>query len=89
MRRSPGPIFCHTTTTIPCAVMSMSEEMGKTPVVVKDVAGFLVNRILGPYLDEAVRMFASGVEVERVVRELVLVAEAHIWPICLRPFSVS
>jgi len=35
-------------------------HLGKTPVVVKDVAGFLVNRLLGPYLDEALRLFGEG-----------------------------
>ena len=37
-------------------------DLGKTPVVVADVAGFLVNRVLGPYLDEAVRLVESGVD---------------------------
>ncbi|MCL4163566.1 UNVERIFIED_CONTAM: hypothetical protein GTU68_061353, partial [Idotea baltica] len=36
--------------TIACAY---ALRLGKTPVVVADVAGFLVNRLLGPYLDEA------------------------------------
>ncbi len=39
---------------------ALALRLGKTPVVVKDVAGFLVNRVLGPYLDEAVRLFAGG-----------------------------
>jgi len=37
-------------------------DLGKTPVVVADVAGFLVNRLLGPYLDEALRLFENGAE---------------------------
>ncbi|MFT5286490.1 MAG: 3-hydroxyacyl-CoA dehydrogenase/enoyl-CoA hydratase/3-hydroxybutyryl-CoA epimerase [Planctomycetota bacterium] len=37
-------------------------DIGKTPVVVKDVAGFLVNRLLGPYLDEALRLFENGAD---------------------------
>jgi 3-hydroxyacyl-CoA dehydrogenase/enoyl-CoA hydratase/3-hydroxybutyryl-CoA epimerase len=40
-------------------------------VIVKDVAGFLVNRILGPYLDEAVRLFLDGADVQKVDRLLV------------------
>ncbi|MCC7012723.1 MAG: enoyl-CoA hydratase/isomerase family protein [Planctomycetes bacterium] len=40
--------------------------LGKTPVVVRDVAGFLVNRVLGPYLDEAVRLYELGLEPERI-----------------------
>jgi len=41
-------------------------KLGKTPVVVGDVAGFLVNRLLGPYLDEALRLYDSGVEPKRI-----------------------
>lgn len=41
-------------------------DLGKTPLVVRDVAGFLVNRLLGPYLDEAVRLFEDGADVARV-----------------------
>ncbi len=48
------------------ATARLALALGKTPVVVKDVAGFLVNRLLGPYLDEAVRFLSEGVEPERV-----------------------
>ncbi len=41
-------------------------RLGKTPVVVADVAGFLVNRLLGPYLDEALRLYDGGVEPKRI-----------------------
>jgi len=47
-------------------VASLATRMGKTPVVVKDVAGFLVNRLLGPYLDEAVRLFVAGADPEEL-----------------------
>jgi 3-hydroxyacyl-CoA dehydrogenase/enoyl-CoA hydratase/3-hydroxybutyryl-CoA epimerase len=40
------------------------QRIGKFPVVVKDRPGFLVNRILLPYLLEAVRLFAGGADVE-------------------------
>ena len=39
------------------------QRMGKLPVVVRDRPGFLVNRILLPYLLEAVRLFEAGAEV--------------------------
>ncbi|MBE7495854.1 MAG: enoyl-CoA hydratase/isomerase family protein [Verrucomicrobiaceae bacterium] len=42
------------------------QRLGKTPVVVKDSPGFLVNRILVPYLMEAVRLHESGVPVKDI-----------------------
>ena len=47
-------------------VAALSLRLGKTPVVVKDVSGFLVNRLLGPYLDEALRLWSQGVGVGRL-----------------------
>ena len=47
-----------------CAALAL--DLGKTPVVVRDVAGFLVNRLLGPYLDECVRLFEGGIEPARL-----------------------
>lgn len=44
-------------------VVSFVQKLGKTPVVVKDSPGFLVNRILVPYLMEAVRLRESGIPV--------------------------
>lgn len=44
------------------------KAIGKLPVLVKDSPGFLVNRILLPYMVEAVRLFAEGVEPERLDR---------------------
>src|SRR5690606_7271970 len=40
--------------------------LGKTPVVTADVPGFLVNRVLFPYLGEAVVMVAQGHDVSRL-----------------------
>jgi 3-hydroxyacyl-CoA dehydrogenase/enoyl-CoA hydratase/3-hydroxybutyryl-CoA epimerase len=45
-------------------------DMGKTPVVVADKPGFLVNRLLSPYLSEAGRLFSEGLDVERIDRAL-------------------
>jgi 3-hydroxyacyl-CoA dehydrogenase/enoyl-CoA hydratase/3-hydroxybutyryl-CoA epimerase len=40
------------------------QQIGKLPVVVKDSPGFLVNRILMPYLVEAGNLFAGGASVK-------------------------
>ena len=37
------------------------ERLGKTAVVAKDTPGFVVNRLLVPYLLDAVRIYESGV----------------------------
>jgi 3-hydroxyacyl-CoA dehydrogenase/enoyl-CoA hydratase/3-hydroxybutyryl-CoA epimerase len=42
------------------------QQIGKLPVVVKDSPGFVVNRILMPYLIEAGILFESGARVENV-----------------------
>jgi 3-hydroxyacyl-CoA dehydrogenase/enoyl-CoA hydratase/3-hydroxybutyryl-CoA epimerase len=40
--------------------------LGKTPIVVADRPGFLVNRLLGPYLNEAGYLLDEGVSVESI-----------------------
>jgi 3-hydroxyacyl-CoA dehydrogenase/enoyl-CoA hydratase/3-hydroxybutyryl-CoA epimerase len=47
-------------------LMHWVAALGKTPVAVRDSPGFVVNRILTPYLNEAVILVAEGVPVERV-----------------------
>jgi 3-hydroxyacyl-CoA dehydrogenase/enoyl-CoA hydratase/3-hydroxybutyryl-CoA epimerase len=47
-------------------VFALARTLGKTPVVVKDAPGFLVNRILAPYLSEAVRLILDGCRIEDV-----------------------
>jgi 3-hydroxyacyl-CoA dehydrogenase/enoyl-CoA hydratase/3-hydroxybutyryl-CoA epimerase/3-hydroxyacyl-CoA dehydrogenase/enoyl-CoA hydratase/3-hydroxybutyryl-CoA epimerase/enoyl-CoA isomerase len=50
------------------AVVAHAKRLGKCPVVVRDSPGFLVNRILMPYLHEAVEMARAGVECRRIDR---------------------
>jgi len=49
-------------------LVEFSRKIGKTPIVVKDACGFLVNRILIPYLDEAGFTLEDGVSFARIDR---------------------
>jgi 3-hydroxyacyl-CoA dehydrogenase / enoyl-CoA hydratase / 3-hydroxybutyryl-CoA epimerase len=51
-------------------VVALTRRLDKTPVVVKDGPGFLVNRILAPYLNEAGWLLAEGGAVEEIDRAL-------------------
>jgi len=51
-------------------VFALAKALGKTPVVVKDSPGFLVNRILAPYVSEAVRLLREGCRIEDVDRAM-------------------
>ncbi len=51
-------------------VFTLARTLGKTPVVVKDSPGFLVNRILAPYLSEGVRLVKEGCRIEDVDRAM-------------------
>ncbi|RUO21163.1 fatty acid oxidation complex subunit alpha FadJ [Aliidiomarina iranensis] len=44
--------------------VEFAKRQGKTPVVVKDGAGFYVNRILAPYMNEAARLLLAGEPIE-------------------------
>ena len=37
-----------------------AEKLGKTPIIAKDTAGFVVNFLLIPYMLSAVRMYENG-----------------------------
>jgi 3-hydroxyacyl-CoA dehydrogenase/enoyl-CoA hydratase/3-hydroxybutyryl-CoA epimerase len=47
-------------------IFALSKKLGKTPIRVGDCAGFLVNRILLPYMNEAVLMLEENVSIEQV-----------------------
>jgi 3-hydroxyacyl-CoA dehydrogenase/enoyl-CoA hydratase/3-hydroxybutyryl-CoA epimerase len=50
------------------AVGRLAVKLGKTPVFVQNCAGFLVNRLLMPYLNEAVLMAEEGADFTKVDR---------------------
>ena len=47
-------------------IFELSKKMGKTPIVVKDGVGFLVNRLLIPYLIEAAFFLQEGMDIQKV-----------------------
>jgi 3-hydroxyacyl-CoA dehydrogenase / enoyl-CoA hydratase / 3-hydroxybutyryl-CoA epimerase len=51
--------------------LAFVRQIGKLPVVVRDSPGFLVNRVLFPYLLDAAELFESGVNTERIDGALV------------------
>ncbi|UUO23015.1 fatty acid oxidation complex subunit alpha FadJ [Colwellia sp. M166] len=44
--------------------VAFAKKQGKTPIVVKDKAGFYVNRILAPYMNEAAILLLEGCSIE-------------------------
>lgn len=51
-------------------VHALAIQLGKIPIVVRDSPGFLVNRILMLYLNEAMRLLTEGESVEAVDRAM-------------------
>ena len=46
--------------------VALARRIGKTPIVVRDGPGFLVNRILFPYLNEAVSLLVEGASMDAI-----------------------
>ncbi|MCW8995000.1 MAG: 3-hydroxyacyl-CoA dehydrogenase NAD-binding domain-containing protein [Psychromonas sp.] len=51
--------------------VAMVKAWGKMPVVVKDSPGFLVNRILLPYINEAAYLLQEGADIEMLDKTLI------------------
>ena len=68
-------------------IIAIAEEIGKTPVEVNEAAGFVVNRILIPMINEAVGIVADGVaSVEGVDTAMKLGANHPMGPLELGDF---
>ena len=50
--------------------LAFARQIGKLPVIVRDSPGFLVNRVLFPYLLDAAELFQSGVSAGEIDRAL-------------------
>ena len=65
-------------------IVAITKEIGKTPVEVKEAAGFVVNRILIPMINEAVGIYADGVaSVEGIDTAMQLGANHPMGPLAL------
>ncbi|MDY6948020.1 MAG: fatty acid oxidation complex subunit alpha FadB [Pseudomonadota bacterium] len=58
------------------AVVGYAAAMGKTPIVVKDGPGFLVNRVLTPYMLSFLQMVSEGVDFAAIDQAM----EQFGWP---------
>jgi 3-hydroxyacyl-CoA dehydrogenase/enoyl-CoA hydratase/3-hydroxybutyryl-CoA epimerase/3-hydroxyacyl-CoA dehydrogenase/enoyl-CoA hydratase/3-hydroxybutyryl-CoA epimerase/enoyl-CoA isomerase len=47
-------------------IVTLAKRIGKTPIVIKDCPGFLVNRLLMPYMAEAVLMLTEGASMDMI-----------------------
>jgi len=51
--------------------VALAKKQGKTPIVVKDGAGFYVNRILAPYMSEAANLVLAGEPIDKIDKVMV------------------
>src|SRR5881409_3424306 len=51
--------------------LAFVRQIGKLPVIVRDSSGFLVNRVLFPYLLDAAELFESGLDADKIDNALV------------------
>lgn len=69
------------------AVFALAEKLGKSPAKVRDVAGFAVNRVLIPMMNEAVFAVYEGVaDIESLDRCVQLGANHPMGPLTLADF---
>jgi 3-hydroxyacyl-CoA dehydrogenase/enoyl-CoA hydratase/carnithine racemase len=47
-------------------VVAHAKRIGKMPIVVRDGPGFLVNRLLFPYMNEAIELLSDGASIEAI-----------------------
>lgn len=48
--------------------LAYAKKLGKSPIVVGDGPGFVVNRVLGPYMNEALLLLQEGVSIKHIDR---------------------
>jgi 3-hydroxybutyryl-CoA dehydrogenase len=66
------------------AATALATRLGKTPVVVRDSPGFVVNRLLCPMLNEAVLAYSEGIATAADIDEAMKLGCNHpIGPLAL------
>jgi 3-hydroxybutyryl-CoA dehydrogenase len=66
------------------AVVELSRKMGKEPVIAKESPGFIVNRILVPYINEAANVYQEGIaSAEEIDNAMKLGAGMPMGPLAL------
>ena len=61
----------HTRENVTQSCLDLGIRQGKTCIVVKDSPGFYVNRILGPYMNEALLLLDDGVDIKTIDKSFV------------------
>jgi 3-hydroxyacyl-CoA dehydrogenase/enoyl-CoA hydratase/3-hydroxybutyryl-CoA epimerase len=56
----------HTSDEAVATVVALTRRLEKTPIIVRDGPGFLVNRVLAPYLNEAGWLLSEGGAIEKI-----------------------
>ncbi len=73
-----------TPTEITSFVVAIAKDIGKSPIVVKEAPGFVVNRVLIPMINEAISIYAEGVaSVEDIDTAMKLGANQPMGPLAL------
>jgi 3-hydroxybutyryl-CoA dehydrogenase len=67
----------HTTDEAVAKVVEVSETLGKRPVVIQDSPGFVVNRLVAPFLNEAAMILQEGVATKEDIDECVRLGLNH------------
>jgi 3-hydroxybutyryl-CoA dehydrogenase len=67
----------HTSEETVQAIVSKAESMGKKPVLMTDSAGFVVNRLIAPFLNEATFLLQEGVATKEDIDECVRLGLNH------------
>lgn len=77
----PGVVTTDDTAQV---VMELSKKIGKEPVLAKESPGFIVNRILVPYMNEAANVYQEGIaSAEEIDKAMKLGAGMPMGPLAL------